>query len=133
MKPVEPAELSAFLDNELDGVRAAEVEAALASDSALRAEFNAVARADAECRSAAGTAAFSPDVRLSAKALPSGPWYLTAAVVGVLVAVRMLPKFSDALEFGFVLHGLALVIVLAWVTWIARSAGGHSRMWPKSQ
>jgi anti-sigma factor RsiW len=123
MKPVEPAELWAFLDGELDGVRAAEVEAALASNSELRAEFNTLARMDAEWRSAAAAAVFSPNVELSSRGVSARPWYLTVTVVVALVAVRMLPKFSDALEFGFILHGLALAIALAWVVRIARGTG----------
>lgn len=121
MKPIELAELSAFLDGELDSVRTSEVEAALASDSALREEFNTLASVDAEWRSVARTAVFAPNVQLSRNAVFAGPWLLTVAVVVVLAAVRFVPKFIDVPEFGFLLHGLTLALVVAWVTRIAQS------------
>ena len=40
----------------------------------------------------------------------------------MLLTVRFLPKLTDALEPGFILQGLGLVIVLVWVTRIARDA-----------
>jgi anti-sigma factor RsiW len=128
MKPVELAEISAFLDGELSGARASEVEAALKNDSALRAEFNALAKMDVAWRSVASTSVFVPKVHLASNATLVRLWLGTAAILIVLVAVRILPKLTDALEFGFVLHGIGLVIVLAWVirmTWgagIARTA-----------
>ena len=125
MKPVEPAELSAFLDGELSSVRASEVAAALASSSALRAQFDALAGMDAAWQSAADAARFAPQVQLSRNEVFFGSWLGTVAVLVVLVAVRILPKVSDTLEFGFVLHGLGLAIVLAWVTGLAREAGLH--------
>jgi len=115
MKPIEPEELSAFLDGELGGARAGEVKAALKSDPVLRAEFNALAEKDAAWQSAAGTSVFAPKVQLARHASSIRPWLGTAAILIVLVAVRMLPKLTDGLEFGFILHGIALVIALAWV------------------
>jgi anti-sigma factor RsiW len=122
MKPVESAEISAFLDGELSSARASEVEAALKADSALRAEFNALARMDAAWRSVASTSVFAPKVKLARNARLVRPWLGTAAILIVLVAVRILPKLTDALEFGFVLHGIGLVIVLAWVIRMTRGA-----------
>jgi len=63
MRPIEPAELSAFIDGELDAGRAAEVRAALASDAALRARYESLAHADAHLRSVAAGMTLSPRIR----------------------------------------------------------------------
>jgi anti-sigma factor RsiW len=115
MKPIESAELSAFLDCELDADRACEVQTALEGSPELRAEFDALSAMDAEWRSAAGRSAFEPKVVLPSNPAPVESWLITAATVAGLVAIRMIPKFGGSIEFGFVLHVLALALLMVWL------------------
>ena len=64
MKPIEPFELSGYLDGELEPDRVRELEAVLARDPALRAEYEALANADREWKSTARLAAFVPDTQV---------------------------------------------------------------------
>lgn len=137
MKLIDPAELSVYLDGELDPVRAREVETALAGESTLRAQFNALANADTAWRAAARSANFQPMVRL-----PLNPAFFAsqpgaAAVVALLVAVRVLPKLTDILAWGFFLHGITLAVIIVWVIRLATSGpvaaptpGGMNRRHP---
>ena len=59
MKPVEPAELSGYLDGELDVARTAEVRELLSRDAALLAQFEALRATDANWRAAASTSVSS--------------------------------------------------------------------------
>ncbi|HEY1899297.1 MAG TPA: hypothetical protein VGG49_05855 [Steroidobacteraceae bacterium] len=115
MKPIEPEELSAFLDGELSSARMSEIEAALKRDPVLRAELSALARMDAAWQSAAGTSVFTPKVEFARRAAFIRPWLGIIGILVVLVAVRILPKFTDGLEFGFILHGVGLMVALAWI------------------
>lgn len=119
MTPIDPIELSAYLDGELTAVRRQEIEEALAADSALCEEFNALARVDAAWRRAAKTAAFKVDVQLPARSVLAKNWLPAATVVTALVAVRLLSNLSDTLAWGFVLNTVALAGVLVWVTRMA--------------
>jgi anti-sigma factor RsiW len=117
MKPIEPAELSAYLDGELNSARAREVQIALADEPRLRADFNTLAEADIIWRAAAESANLRPGVQL----LPQRRTAHAVSVLGMiglvtlLVAVRLLPKMTDTLTWGVVLHGLTLAMVLIWV------------------
>ena len=112
MTPIEPEEISAFLDGELDPARAREVEWSLAADPVLQAEFRSLAHLDSKWRSAASAAAFLPDVRHLRYVEHARPWVRTTALLVLLLLLRILPKLTDTLAFGFILHGVALAIVL---------------------
>ncbi len=120
MKLVEPAELSAYLDGELDPTRAREEQAILADDAALRAQFDALQAADHDWRGAADSAIFAPDVQFTRTTLSSVAWLGMAAILVALVTLRMLPKIGDALAWGVALHGIALAVMLGWVARMAR-------------
>jgi anti-sigma factor RsiW len=130
MKFIEPAELSAYLDGELDPARAREVERALAEEPSLRAEFTALTQADAAWRTVARSGEFRPAVWLRYGRPPWASVPAAAAGVALLVAVRILPKLTDTLAWGFLLHGIALAIMVAWVIRLARGGAlPADRLW----
>jgi len=112
MKPVQPAELSALLDDELEIGRREEVEMALASDPALRAQFLTLKSADHQWRSAAHAASFQPQIDLGPQDSAQHPAFLITLGLIALIIVRFAPKFIDALPFGIVLHVVALLVLL---------------------
>ena len=121
MKPVQPEELSAFLDGELSLERSREVEMQIASDPTLRAEFEDLAGSDALWRTAAATASFEPAVRL-----PAGvnrlTWFVGfSALMGALIVLRLMPKLIEAPTFGFSLHAIALALLLTGIVWFAQA------------
>jgi anti-sigma factor RsiW len=120
MSPFDPAELSAYLDGELAPDRARQLKAMIASDPGLQAEVEALRQADTAFRNAAGTAAFTPRVRLPATAGDIRPVLAIAALALVLAAVRLAPKLMGSLAFDVALHGIVLAVVLLGVTWMVR-------------
>jgi anti-sigma factor RsiW len=115
MKPIEGIELSGYLDGELEPDRAREVEAALERDPVLRAEFEALAEADKEWKSAGRLAGFVPQAQL-----PKKKSLVPAAVLVLLVGLRLMPKISDMFAWALVLHATVLAIALPWVVRMAR-------------
>lgn len=124
MKPVRPEELSALLDGELAPERAREVEQQIATDPALRSEFEALSGADAQWRSAAATAAFAPAVELPKDESRLGWVAAAVALIGGLVFLRAAPKLVDSLAFGFGLHALCLTVLLVVLVQLTRT-GRH--------
>ena len=120
MMPIQPEELSALLDGELDAARAAQVRAAIQMDPVLREEFDALSAADAAWGAAADSAAFTPAVMLSidtttrAPAEAKGSGWLAALTVAIasLIGVRIALKLagSDALAFGLPMVSLLLLV-----------------------
>jgi len=115
MTPVDAAELSAFLDGELAPARAREVEAAIAANPSLRAEFSALSQADTIWRATASSARFQPKIDIAGGVVASGYWAGLALAVILLVAIRILPKLSGTVELGFLVHSGVLAIFLAWI------------------
>ncbi len=116
MKPIQPEEISAFIDGELDVERTQAVEEAMAQDAALRAQLAELKRTDILWKSAARSAAFSPAVNFTTprQSIAGSRPAITALVV-VLLALRFLPKLDDVVVLGIVLHCLALAIILPWL------------------
>ena len=120
MKPIEPAELSGYLDGELGPDRIRELEAALADDPLLRADYHALANADSAWRSAVHQAAFAPNTQLPlSKSLISSPFAI-AAILFLLLVLRITPKLVDFVAWGFIVHATALAVVLPWIVRMAR-------------
>jgi anti-sigma factor RsiW len=115
MKPIEGIELSGYLDGELEPGRASEVEAAIERDPVLRAEYEALAEADREWKSAGRLAGFVAQTQL-----PEKKSLVPVAVLVLLVGLRMMPKMSDMFAWALVLHAAALAIALPWVVRMAR-------------
>jgi len=117
VKPIEPAELSAYMDGELDPARAREVETALESSPALRGELNRLVSADNSWRAAARIASFRPSIRLDTAPRPLHlrPILRAAGGVILLLAARVVPKLGSTLEVELILNAFALAIALIWI------------------
>lgn len=124
MNPVDPIELSGYMDGELDPARALEVASALDLDQRLQAEFELLASLDDQLQSTARLADFQVTIHL-ADAAGITAWAMSALVIGVLIGVRMIPKVTDAAVFAAALHAVALAALLVWVV---RMAGGYSEL-----
>ena len=120
MKPIEPTELSGYLDGELEPDRLREVEAALARDSSLRADYEALANADRAWKSIARSAAFVPDTQLQSGKSLTDSRLAIAAVLVLLVVLRMAPKLTDVIAWGLFLHAATFVPVVHWVVRMVR-------------
>lgn len=123
MNPIEPAELSAYLDGELDAARAREVEAALASSPALREQFKALVSADNSWRATARSASFRPNVRFDADATRTRSVLRAAGGVTLLLAARIVPKLAGGLELELILNGIALTVALVWIVRMTAADG----------
>jgi anti-sigma factor RsiW len=111
MHPIDPAELSAFLDGELPAERAKEVRAALALDPALHQTYEQLVALDADWKERAATAMFRPRVQLNA-APSAGRFRIVASMLGLLllrIAVKALPSL-----YGAGLDALLLALVVGW-------------------
>jgi anti-sigma factor RsiW len=118
MRQVQPEELSALIDGELDAQRAAEVERQIAADGEMQAEFETLRNLDVCWRSLARTEAFIPVVRLS-KAHPQKGWTTLVAVTVVAMIVRIAPRLIGPTTLSFAFEALALFMVLACVARLA--------------
>jgi anti-sigma factor RsiW len=112
MKPVERAELSAYLDGELPPDRAAEVRRAIAEDDSLRAAYEQLAVLDHQWTTLAARAAFHPRVRWATRA--AGPPLAAAWLALALLMVRIAAKLGPPLVAGAI-EVLALAAVIGWV------------------
>lgn len=133
MNPVQPEELSALLDGELNAARAAEVKAQIQVDPMLRHEFETLRAVDAGWRAAADSAAFTPAVRLvidasaSAPVKAAGSGWLAALTIcmALLIGARALLKLAGSDAFRFSLPMLSLLLLVAVVIWLARTPSHH--------
>ena len=113
MSPLDPAELSAFLDGELSAERAREIEAILASDGRFTAAFDALKHADAAWHSAGRAASFNTRVRLPrAKTALLSARNVTVVTI-VLVGAHMAAKMLDGMAASLILNAALLGVVVA--------------------
>ena len=112
MLPIDPAELSAYLDGELSARRAEEVRAALARDPALRRSYDHLVACDADWSARAAAAMFRPRVRLPRGSI-AGRFLKAAVVVLGLLLLRMALKTLPPL-YGAGLEALLLALVVGW-------------------
>jgi len=111
MRPIDPVELSAFLDGELPAARADEVRAALAQDPLLRQSYEQLVALDADWKARASAAMFRPRVRMAVNWVP-GRFLTAAAVIGLLgfrIALKAQPPLVEA-----ALEALLLALVIGW-------------------
>ena len=122
MRPIEPAELSAFIDGELDAERTSEVRAALASDEALRARYESLAHADAHLRSVAAGMILSPRIswparKASQAAHDASLW--RALPVIVIPAAWLVSRLTELDWLAVAASALAFVTLLVSVVRLA--------------
>lgn len=130
MIEVQPEELSALLDGELDPARAAQVRAQIEQDPQLRQEFANLSANDAAWRAAAIPATdFAPAVTLPVHAAAQSPagdakggWLPALAVAtGILIAVRTVLKLSGSDALGLALPLASLLLLIPLVVWLAQA------------
>jgi anti-sigma factor RsiW len=125
MTRVQPEELSALLDGELNPTRAREVETQIAADPELRGELQLLRETDARWRAAAATAAFQPALRLPDAAHRPRRFLAATTVIMTLTAVRMAAKLTDSLVLSFGLQAVVFATVLAAIVWFAQTSDGE--------
>jgi anti-sigma factor RsiW len=117
MNPIDPAELSAYLDGEVGADRRHEIEAVLAGDPAARAELDALAAADAVWRASARSAAFRPRVEMPARGAGVVSMRLIALFVAMLIVGEGVLRLLDVPRVALAFDGVALGVVLAALCW----------------
>jgi anti-sigma factor RsiW len=116
MRPIDPAELSAFIDDELDTGRAAEVRAALATDAALRERYESLVHADAHMRSVAAGVSLHPQIRWPAPQassrprVPGGLWGV--APIALIPAAWLIGKLTEIESLALAASTLAFIALL---------------------
>jgi anti-sigma factor RsiW len=125
VKPIEPAELSGYMDGELHPARAREVAAALESSPALQSEFNRLVGADNSWRMAAREARFTPRQPTNVPRRLRSVLRAAGSVI-LLLAVRGVPKLAGTLDVELILNAVALAIALTWIIRMTR-ADVHER------
>ena len=111
MNPIQPEELSALIDGELDPQREREIRTELAVNAQLRTELDTLRRLDASVRAAAEKAAFDPSITFAPRS--EFPWASMFALVGMLLFIRFAVKFLDTQALIWLSNIAALVATLA--------------------
>jgi|GEM_PF-1097445 len=112
MKPIDPTEISAFLDGELSPEDAERVRHAIAEDSSLRCEYEKLVALDAELKGAAREVMFRPEVTLPSRSeeIRINIPLLVLILVALRFGIKVAPLFiGSAVEIVF------LCIFLVWV------------------
>lgn len=113
MIPIQPEELSAFIDGELDSNRAEEIKNSIANDEVWRKRFDELSTLDTNLRNAASGAAFKPKVTFSSEKAFSGIFSTKLiAMVAALIFLRVHQKLEESFLFAFGLHIIALTAVI---------------------
>ena len=128
MKPLDSAELSAYLDGELSAQRMREVESILASDPIARAEFEALAAVDADWRTSARSAGFRPNVELPFAMEDPISLQMVAAFVVLLIIMQFALNQLNVLALALALNGVALAVVLIGVVYLIKPASLSRQM-----
>ena len=112
MTPIEPFELSALLDGELDASRAEEVRWAMARDPALRRAFERFSALDADWRASAEGVMIEPAVTFTPRS-HRRPIVLASILVLVLLLIRLSLKAQPPL-IGSAFDAVLLVALIGW-------------------
>ena len=129
MTPLQPGELSAYLDGELDETRMREVAAMIAAQPALRDELDALSGDDMAWHTAARSASFAPVVRLQ----PAGAAFsgtTIVAFVGLAIAGAAALRVLDNLALALAVNLVAAALVSLGVFVLARSDMGMPHQAP---
>jgi anti-sigma factor RsiW len=112
MLPIDPAELSAFLDGELTPRRADEVQAALARDPVLRQTYERLAKFDVDWKARAATTMFQPRARFKSATIGGSYLAMALAIIGLLL-LRMTLKALPP-SYATALASILLALVVGW-------------------
>jgi len=122
MSTIDPAELSALIDGELDPERAAEVRAAAERDPVLKADLARLCDLDDACRAVASSAAFRPTVSVpAARPAPLVMWLAPALIA--LLLLRLAPVLLNLALFDLAVHVVALGVMLVWIVRLTAGDG----------
>lgn len=110
MSDLDPAELSAFLDGELDAIRAAEVAAIIASDEDIRLEYELLKREDLQWRAIARSAAFRPRLRWTHPGQAFPTW--VAAPLLFILTASVAGRLTGAMAESLVLNTVSLLVLV---------------------
>ncbi len=133
MKPIDPAELSAYLDGELSPQRKLDVERALQADSALREELRSLTQLDTRLRRVAAEVRPVPPVQLDFETtMPKRAVAIMAVTVALLVAFRLIPKLLDADLLGSMLaNAIVFALLLAGIGVFMRTEAKAQSVWQR--
>jgi anti-sigma factor RsiW len=121
MKPIQPEELSAFLDGELSAQRTREVQQQLDSDDVLRDQIDSLQGLDQKLRAAAFDARFKPSIRLPSTVEPASRVLGIAALGAVLAGLRLTLKMVDVEVLQLMaVNAAVLAVLLAATAWLIR-------------
>jgi anti-sigma factor RsiW len=123
MNPLDPAELSAYLDGELSAERMREIERIVALDPTARAELESLAKLHARWQASARTAAFLPAVNLPSMKETRTLDRSAIAFLVLLVIAQIALRVFNVLALVLALEFLALVVVLTGVIALTASPG----------
>ena len=112
MKDFEPAELSAFLDGELDAAAAERIKGMIASDPEVRAAFEQLSVADHHLRIIAQDAAFWPRLQQSRTIQRGESRWLLPPLAAILLA-WMAGKVMTTGSVSFLINAVALALFVA--------------------
>jgi hypothetical protein len=130
MKPVQPEELSALLDGEIDAQRAREISEQVRNDPVLSPQLEALEKLDSDLRRAADAAIFIPSMRLPPFAhVPAVSTVTICCIVFLLLFVRLLSKVLDAQALTWGLNAGAFIVVLVAAVGLLRVHGRASERW----
>ena len=116
MNPIQPEELSAFLDGELSAQRMREVQQQLDVNVELRAQFDTLQRLDRQWHAASLGARFKPSIQLLPLSEPRSRVLGILALGTALAALRLLLKIFDAQIVLLVLVNAGLLAALLGAT-----------------
>jgi anti-sigma factor RsiW len=120
---INDAEISAYIDDELDSVRMQEVEQELVNDPVLPAQYEDLKTADRRWKSVASSLESHPTIVLPRESLTKNS--ITAALLLLLafLVLRFVPKFITLMSVGVIIHAIALAFILLWVIYNETEAG----------
>jgi anti-sigma factor RsiW len=115
MKIVDPAELSALIDGELDAGRAADIRTAMDGDAQLRQQYEALRSVDARLHKIAAAVVLDAQFQLPANAAAHAAGVSTgrfSLAVLVIIAAWAVGKLTAVMPLALVLSACALTALI---------------------
>jgi hypothetical protein len=121
--PINDAEISAYIDDELDSARMQEVEQELVNDPVLRAQYEDLKTADRQWKSVASSLESQPSIVLPRESLTKNSIAAALLLLLAFLVLRFAPKFITLMSVGVIIHAIALALILLWVLYNETEAG----------